>query len=109
MTLLFFCLFAFSVAFSFVATRQIRDIANRRGWVCQPQDSRHVHETPLPRLGGVAIFLAFTITLGLWLVLSLRSPHLVSGTTLPTLLRIYFPACLIFALGIYDDLRGASP
>lgn len=109
MTLLFFALFAFSLAFSFVATREVRDVATRRGWVSPPRDGRHVHQAALPRLGGVAIFLAFSVSLSLWLGLSLIFPKLVDGLAPATLLRIYVPACLIFGLGIYDDLRGASP
>lgn len=109
MTLLFFGLFAFSLALSFVATREVRDIATRRGLVSKPQDKRHVHQTPLPRLGGAAIFLAFSVTLGLWLALALIFPRLVAGVVPTTLLRIYVPACLIFCLGIYDDLYGAGP
>jgi len=92
-----------------VATRLVRDVATRRGWVSLPRDGRHVHEFPLPRLGGVAIFLAFSISLTAWLVLSLAFPRLLDGLAPATLLRIYVPACLIFCLGIYDDLRGASP
>ena len=107
--LLFFGLFAFSLALSFVATREVRDIATRRGWVSRPQDGRHVHLTPLPRLGGVAIFLAFSVSLGLWLVLSLIFPRLLAQVFPATLLRIYVPACFIFCLGIYDDLYGAGP
>lgn len=109
LTLLFFGLFAFSLALSFVATRQVRDIATRRGWVSRPQDGRHVHQTPLPRLGGAAIFLAFSVSLSLWLVLSLFFPRLSAGVVPTTLLRIYIPACLIFCLGIYDDLYDAGP
>jgi len=109
LTLLFFGLFAFALLLSFVATREVRDIAIRRGWVFRPQDGRHVHETPLPRLGGVAIFLSFSFALALWLVLSLVFPRFASGTDPGTVLRIYIPACLIFCLGIYDDLHGASP
>ena len=109
MTLLFFGLFAFSLALSFVATREVRDLATRRGWVSVPRDGRQVHQAPLPRLGGVAIFLAFSVSLSLWLGLSLIFPRLVAGLAHTTLLRIYVPACLIFCLGIYDDLRGASP
>ena len=108
MTLLFFGLFAFSLALSFVATREVRDIATRRGWVSTP-GGRHLHETARPRLGGVAIFLAFSLSLTLWLVLSLIFPRLVAGVLPTTLLRIYVPACLIFCLGIYDDLYGAGP
>ena len=109
MTFLFFGIFTFSLALSFVATREVRDRATRRGWVYLPQHGRHVHETPLPRLGGVAIFITFSVALGLWLALSLRFPNLATGIDPGTLLRIYVPACLIFCLGIYDDLRGTGP
>ncbi|HKN69864.1 MAG TPA: MraY family glycosyltransferase, partial [Terriglobales bacterium] len=84
-------------------------MATRRGWVFMPRDGRHVHQAPLPRLGGVAIFLAFSVSLGVWLGLSLVFPRLRDGLARATLLRIYVPACLIFCLGIYDDLRGAGP
>ncbi len=109
MTLLFFGLFAFSLVVSFVATRQVRDMATRRGWVSLPRDGRRVHESPLPRLGGVAIFLAFSVSLSVWLGISLVFPRLLDGLAPTTLLRIYVPACLIFCLGIYDDLHGAGP
>ena len=110
MTLLFFGLFAFSLVVSFLATRIVRDLATRRGWVSQPPDgSRHVHQSALPRLGGVAIFVSFSVSLTLWLALSLVYPRLLEGLAPGMLLRIYIPACLIFCLGIYDDLRGAGP
>jgi UDP-GlcNAc:undecaprenyl-phosphate GlcNAc-1-phosphate transferase len=109
LTLLFFGLFVFSLALSFVATREVRDLATRRGWVSVPQGGRHLHQASLPRLGGVAIFLAFSVSLILWLGLSLIFPRLVAGLAPATLLRIYVPACLIFCLGIYDDLHGAGP
>jgi UDP-GlcNAc:undecaprenyl-phosphate GlcNAc-1-phosphate transferase len=109
LTLLFFGLFVFSLAVSFVATRQVRDMAMRRGWVSFPRDGRQVHESPLPRLGGVAIFLAFSLSMSVWLGLSLIFPRLVDGLAPTTLLRIYIPSCLIFCLGIYDDLYGAGP
>ncbi len=109
MTLLFLGVFAVSLVVSFVATREVRDLATRKGWVSLPQDPRHVHQNPLPRLGGISIFLAFSLSLGLWLLITAVAPHLANGLGATTLLRIYFPACLIFALGIYDDLRGAGP
>jgi UDP-GlcNAc:undecaprenyl-phosphate GlcNAc-1-phosphate transferase len=108
LTLLFLAVFAISLVLSFVATREVRDLATRRGWVAFPPDPRHVHENPLPRLGGVAIFLAFSVTLSLWLGLGFFFPRLLEGLSAPTLLRIYVPACLIFCLGIYDDLRGVG-
>jgi len=109
LTLLFFGLFAFSLVLSFVATREVRDLAIRKGWVSIPEDRRHIHQVPLPRLGGVAVFLAFSISLSVWLGLSLIFPRLLQGLAPTTLARMYIPACLIFGLGIYDDLRGAGP
>ena len=109
MTLLFFGLFAFSLVLSFVATREVRDLAIRKGWVSIPEDRRHIHQVPLPRLGGVAVFLAFSISLSVWLGFSLIFPRLLQGLAPTTLARMYIPACLIFGLGIYDDLRGAGP
>jgi UDP-GlcNAc:undecaprenyl-phosphate GlcNAc-1-phosphate transferase len=44
-----------------------------------------------------------------WLGISLVFPRLLDGLAPTTLLRIYVPACLIFCLGIYDDLHGAGP
>ena len=98
-----------SLVVSFVATRQVRDVATRRGWTSVPKDGRHIHQTPLPRLGGVAIFLAFSFSLIVWLCLAVVYPRLLEGLAPATLLRIYVPACLIFCLGIYDDLHGAGP
>jgi UDP-GlcNAc:undecaprenyl-phosphate GlcNAc-1-phosphate transferase len=109
LTFLFLGIFVVSLVVSFAATREVRDLALRRGWISTPQPGRHVHETPLPRLGGVAIFLAFSLSLILWLALSLIYPKLLEGLAPATLLRIYIPACLIFCLGIYDDLHGAGP
>ncbi len=109
MTFLFLGIFAVSLVVSFVATRQVRDVATRRGWISVPRDGLHVHQTALPRLGGVAIFLSFSFSLILWLGLALFYPRLLEGLAPATLLRIYVPACLIFCLGIYDDLHGAGP
>ena len=109
MTFLFLAVFAVSLAVSFVATREVRDLATRKGWVSFPQDGRHVHQNPLPRLGGAAIFLAFSVSLSLWLLLGIRYPSLLQKMSPAMLLRIYLPACVIFCLGIYDDIRGASP
>jgi UDP-GlcNAc:undecaprenyl-phosphate GlcNAc-1-phosphate transferase len=109
LTLLFLAVFAFSMVVSLLATRQVRDVATRKGWVSVPRDGRHVHRRALPRLGGVAIFLAFSLSLSLWLALSLAFPRLLYGLASATLLRIYIPACLILCVGIYDDLHGASP
>jgi UDP-GlcNAc:undecaprenyl-phosphate GlcNAc-1-phosphate transferase len=109
LSFLFLGVFAVSLVVSFAATRWVRDIASWRGWVSIPKDGRHVHQEALPRLGGVAIFLAFSLSLILCLGLSAIYPRVWAGLVPATLIRIYVPACLIFCLGIYDDLHGAGP
>jgi UDP-GlcNAc:undecaprenyl-phosphate GlcNAc-1-phosphate transferase len=109
LTLLFLGVFAFSLVVSFAATRQVRDMATRRGWVSLPQDGQRVLESPRPRFGGVPIFVAFSLSVSLGLVLGRVFPLLLKGFSLAVLLQIYVPACLIFCLGMYEDLRGAGP
>jgi len=101
--------FITSVVSSFVLTRHVRNTAVQRGWVSAPALDRHLHRTPLPRLGGIAIFFAFLIGLTLALMVSYVSDLIDVGAHVKQLLTILCSASVIFALGIYDDLRSASP
>ena len=65
MTLFYLGIFAVAVLASFVLTRYVRNLAMGRGWVSGPALERHLHNRPLPRLGGVAIFLSFLISIGI--------------------------------------------
>src|SRR3982075_2069477 len=80
-----------------------------RGWVAPPLQERDLHETPLPRLGGVSIFLSFLISLGIALLASRHFPGLVSGPFLQVLLTILVPRTIVFLLGIYDDVYSVGP
>lgn len=99
-------------------------LAGRFGIVDQP-GHRKVHETPTPRLGGLAIFLPFTLViLAGYLLLPellatpwaqslfpqsahmLRQAHLVEGK----LLALLAGGTLVFAVGVVDDtLQGRFP
>ncbi|HZR56202.1 MAG TPA: MraY family glycosyltransferase [Terriglobales bacterium] len=102
-------MFAASLLLSFILTRYIRDLASTRGWVAIPGSDRHLHRMPLPRLGGVAIFLAFLFTSILALLLSHYSTHVRFGFSRRSLLTIMAAGFLIFLLGVYDDIRTAGP
>ena len=90
-------------------TRYVRDFATAHGLVAVPTQERHQHSSPLPRLGGVAIYLSFTVCIGLAALWALYSPRLHSAFSPRTLLTILLPATLIFLLGVYDDIRGVGP
>lgn len=109
MTVAFFGIFFLSLLLAFVFTRCVRDFASRRGWVATPSQERHLHSTPLPRLGGVAIFISFSLSLLVAATLASFIPSLHSALSLKTLFTILAPATLVFLLGIYDDLYTAGP
>lgn len=54
-------IFAFVLAaiISFFVTPLVKIFATRLGAIDVPKDERRVHKTPIPRLGGMAIFLGF--------------------------------------------------
>jgi UDP-GlcNAc:undecaprenyl-phosphate GlcNAc-1-phosphate transferase len=73
-----------------------------------PNDRRRVHRVPVPRLGGVAIFVGTAVGSGAVLVwsalrgtLSLAVPALLPG--------VIIGATLVFFVGLVDDLRGVYP
>ena len=109
MTVAFFAIFFLSLLFSFVLTRYVRDSASRRGWVAVPSQERHLHSTPLPRLGGVAIFISFSLAMLAAALMASYIPYLHSAVSLKTLLTILVPASLVFLLGVYDDLYSVGP
>ena len=109
MTGIFLGTFVLALLSAFVLTRYVRDFATARGWVAVPTNERHLHSSPLPRLGGVAIFLSFSCCMGVAALWASYSPRFHSTFSLKILLTILAPASLIFLLGVYDDLRGVGP
>jgi UDP-GlcNAc:undecaprenyl-phosphate/decaprenyl-phosphate GlcNAc-1-phosphate transferase len=109
LTVAFFGIFFLSLLFSFVLTRYVRDFASERGLVTIPSQERHLHSNPLPRLGGVAIFISFSLSVFAAAAIALYVPSFHSAFSLKTLLTILAPASLVFLLGVYDDLYSVGP
>ena len=109
LTGIFLGTFVLALLSAFVLTRYVRDFATARGWVAVPTQERHLHSSPLPRLGGVAIFLSFSFCMGGAALWALHNPRTHSTFSLKTSLTILGPATLIFLLGVYDDIRGLGP
>jgi UDP-GlcNAc:undecaprenyl-phosphate/decaprenyl-phosphate GlcNAc-1-phosphate transferase len=109
LTAIFLATFSLSLLLAFVLTRSVRDFATAKGWVAPPTQERQIHSTPLPRLGGVAIFISFSLSLAIAVALASRHQHGQSVFPLKTLLTILGPASLVFLLGVYDDIYGVGP
>ena len=86
MTLFYLGTFAGSLLLSFVLTKYVRDLATARGWVAAPALERHLHSRPLPRFGGVAIFLSFLLTFAIALPASWHHFAVSFGLSFRTLL-----------------------
>lgn len=82
---------AVSMLLSFALTPLVKRLAYKIGAVDIPKDKRRMHDHPIPRLGGLAIFIGFVITV------------LVFADTDRQLRGILLGSCLIVAVGVVDD------
>ena len=97
--------FVVALAASATFTRLVRNYSIAHGWVSTPGSDRHVHTRPIPRLGGVAIFL----TLWCMALLAHWLPEHFGKLEFPLshlTLKILGPATIIFMLGLIDDFYG---
>ena len=104
MTVTILGIFVAAALISFLLTRSIRNIANSRGWVYAPSSSRHIHKDLIPRLGGIAIFISFSV-IGITLIAIPSVPGVEASLSRRTVLHILGPATLVFLLGLYDDFK----
>ena len=109
MGILYLGIFLASLTASFVLTREVRDFATARSWVSPPSSERHTHSTPLPRLGGVAIFSSFVGCCLAGLAILRHASSLGVAFSFRPVVAILAPASLVFLLGVYDDLRPIGP
>jgi len=110
---------AIGLVVAYALTPLVVWVATRCGVLAQP-GGRHIHRSPVPRLGGIAVYLAFVaaVLAGLPLEHSVKvtvEAHRVvlSLPFTPELDRpvigVLCGATLITILGIIDDIWGISP
>ncbi len=93
-----------ALAVTYALTKLLIRFAPRVGAVDQP-GARKIHALPVPRLGGIAVFVGFGVALALGCVLH---PAIASDFRQPQSLAIFTGMAVIFALGLYDDVFRAS-
>jgi len=109
LTFFYLGMFGASLLLSFALTRIVRNTAVARGWVSVPALDRHLHSSPLPRLGGVAIFASFFSIITVAFIASHYARGLSLGVPYKPLLTILIPGFLIFLLGVVDDIYSVGP
>ncbi len=81
-----------AAAISLISTPLVRSLAFRIKAVDVPRDGRRMHNHPIPRMGGLAIFLGFILSVVLFLPLNEQLRGMLLGSV------------VIVILGIFDDI-----
>lgn len=92
----YFVAFIVALAVAYLITPTIKDLAVKAGAMDAP-DARKVHTKPIPRMGGLAIYLGFVLAV----IASMHINREVMGLLLG--------GTVILIVGIIDDLKQLSP
>lgn len=79
---------------SFLTTPLVKNFAYKVGAIDVPKDARRMHKKPIPRLGGLAIFFGFMVSILLFVKIT------------PEMKSILLGAVVIVVLGVVDDIMA---
>jgi UDP-GlcNAc:undecaprenyl-phosphate GlcNAc-1-phosphate transferase len=90
---------------TFATTPLVGVLARRQGWVYLPND-RTVHQSPLPDIGGMAMYVGLLAAmLTAWLLDAFDVMFASNSEPIGVLVA----ATIIYVVGFIDDIRGLSP
>jgi UDP-GlcNAc:undecaprenyl-phosphate GlcNAc-1-phosphate transferase len=99
-------LFFSALLLTLALTPSVRAAALGLGAVDYPDENRKLHSRPIPKLGGIGVFVAF-YAVALGILPLVHSDAAVAAADLAR--RCFVPTCLILLLGICDDLWPVKP
>lgn len=80
--------FIFALVISYILTPFVKRLAWKAGAVDIPKDERRVHTKPIPRIGGLAIYIAFIVTVLITMPVTDNIKGVIIGGTLITILGV---------------------
>ena len=89
--------FALACLVSYLMTPHVKTFAEKIGAIDIPKDERRIHDHPIPRMGGLAIFMGFMASVIVFLSFSNQVMGLLLG------------ALIIAAMGAVDDIVSLRP
>ena len=89
--------FAVSLLVAYVMTPPVKRFADKVGAIDVPRDNRRVHDHPIPRMGGLAIFIGFVLSLIFFVPMSTKVLGLLVGSV------------IIAVMGGVDDIVSLNP
>ena len=81
-----------ALVISLIATPPVKRFAERIGAMDTPKDNRRVHKVPTPRLGGLAIFIGFVLSVVFFVEIDREIQGILLG------------AVVIVSVGVVDDI-----
>jgi UDP-GlcNAc:undecaprenyl-phosphate GlcNAc-1-phosphate transferase len=85
-----------SCIIALLTTPVVKAMAHKVGAVDIPKDGRRMHNHPIPRMGGLAIFLGFLLSVLIFIPLTTQLKGILLGTV------------IIVVLGIFDDIHDLN-
>ncbi len=125
--LIYLITFALAAAVAALATPLVVRLATHLGVIDAVGDDRRVHETPTPRIGGLAVFFGFAFALFAVLGFALSSPYALFPSivhlnvhqrveligdqfdAVHKLVGLLFGSMLILGVGVWDDTMQMRP
>ena len=83
-----------ALVISFLMTPVVKTFAYKVGAIDVPKDGRRMHKVPIPRLGGLAIFIGFMVSILLFVPITSEMKSILLG------------AVIIVVLGVVDDIMA---
>jgi len=83
---------AVALVLSYATTPAVKWLAYKIGAIDVPKDSRRIHKSPIPRLGGLAIFIGFLLSVILFVDITVQIRGILIG------------AVIIVIVGVIDDI-----
>ena len=94
---------------TFAATPIVKSFASRVGAIDVPKDARRMHTQPIPRMGGLAIFLGFILSVVLFADISREVQGILLGSVVVVIVGVVddiipLPALVKFVIQIFAAL-----
>ncbi len=95
---------AYAFLLTYIFTFGVIGFCRRVGWLDKPE-ARRIHKSPVPRLGGIAMFLGFVLAS---MVFYVPDP-IVETKEIVTYWLLLAASLLIVLVHAYDDVKGLKP
>ena len=98
--------FCVALVIAAIATPVSIKLAGRWGAIDYP-GGRHVHTEPIPRLGGLAIYVAFwsaALILQVW-----NKSYATDTAAMMQIWGLFLGSTMILLVGVWDDIKGMRP